>query len=96
MTAKEIIMDLLGGSDYVIGEVAADVQAHFPNMSWADAVTSARMEISTLVRQGKVRIYREINFKPRKIEPVEPADVARLLADDNRWISSNEYWVGRL
>lgn len=96
MTVQEIVIDLIDGADYVLGEVAADVQAHFPNMPWAEAVISTRKEISALVRQGKARIYREIEFKPRKIEPVAATDVERILADDNRWISSNEYWVGRL
>lgn len=95
MTAHEIIVDLLGGADYVLGEVAADVQAHFPNMSWAEAVISTRNEISLLVSQGKAKVYRELSFKPRKTQPVDPADVERLIADDNLWISSNEYWVGR-
>lgn len=96
MNAQEIIVDLLSGADYVLGEVAADMQAHYPNMSWADAVVLTRKEIANLVGQGKAKVYRELSFKPRKTEPIDPSDVERLMADDERWVSSNEYWVGRL
>jgi hypothetical protein len=65
-------------------------------MSWAEAVILTRKEIALLVSQGKAKVYRELSFKPRKTEPVDPSDVERLMADDERWISSNEYWVGRL
>lgn len=96
MNARELIIDLLNGSDYVLGEVAADLQAHFPNMSWADAVNSTRSEITILVNEGKAKIYRELSFKPRKTEAVGLAEAERVMANPDLWVSSNEFWVGKM
>lgn len=93
--ARAIILDLLNGSDYVLGEVAADLQAHFPDMSWTDAVNSSRAEITLLLNEGKAKIYRELSFKPRKIEAVGAAEAERVMSNPDLWVSSNEFWVGK-